>query len=291
MSTTWDLGGNKGTNPPKDFLGTGDSEPLVIMTNGVEKLRIDSAGNVGIGTTNPMQQLQVTGQGFFTGSGASPDPGDSSETGIRIGYQSTDDYGYINANTTGVAAKSLVLQQNGGNVGIGTSTPGRRLTLVGGADLALRLQDSSVPTGPFWELQPSAFLSDHFGIVRYEGAAQESKSLVIAPDGHFGIGTASPNCKLTVSGAETTLHGGGAAIQLTNSASGGTNWYLSVGATGTATPVGGFAIANDERFCLSITRDGNIIVGRDIMLTGADCAEEFDMAEATEIEPGTVDQA
>src|SRR5438034_5000153 len=33
---------------------------------------------------------------------------------------------------------------------------------------------------------------------------------------------------------------------------------------------------------------GNVTVTKDVSLTGADCAEEFDMAEAAEIEPGTV---
>src|SRR2546421_383138 len=33
---------------------------------------------------------------------------------------------------------------------------------------------------------------------------------------------------------------------------------------------------------------GNVNVAGDVVLTGADCAEEFDIAEAAEIEPGTV---
>lgn len=56
----------------------------------------------------------------------------------------------------------------------------------------------------------SAFLSDHFGIVRYEGGvAQGSKSLVIAPDGNVNIGTldsAIPYPKLTVTGPDATVN-------------------------------------------------------------------------------------
>jgi hypothetical protein len=43
----WNLTGNAGTNP-NDFLGTTDNEPLAIRTNGVERVRIDTAGQVTI---------------------------------------------------------------------------------------------------------------------------------------------------------------------------------------------------------------------------------------------------
>jgi hypothetical protein len=158
-------------------------------------------GNVGFGTTNPTQQLQVTGQGFFTSSSASPDPGDSSGTGIRIGYQGTDDYGYINANTTGLAAKRLILQQNGGNVGIGTTDAGATLEVRGGS---------------------------------------------------YGI-----TCK----GIDVSLH----AHHLTTDNA----VYLATG-----------DLAGDFY--------GDVRVSGDVILTGADCAEEFEIAEAAEIEPGTV---
>ena len=57
----WSLTGNSGTNPSNNFIGTIDGQPLVIRTNNNERLRIDAAGNVGIGTANPTAKLNVDG--------------------------------------------------------------------------------------------------------------------------------------------------------------------------------------------------------------------------------------
>jgi|APLak6261674355_1056100.scaffolds.fasta_scaffold00204_10 hypothetical protein len=43
---SWELTGNSGTNPATNFLGTTDSQPLVIKTNGAEAMRIDPEGNI-----------------------------------------------------------------------------------------------------------------------------------------------------------------------------------------------------------------------------------------------------
>ncbi|MCS3868682.1 hypothetical protein J3D55_001598 [Chryseobacterium ginsenosidimutans] len=40
----WNLTGNAGTNPPTNFLGTLDNQPLVFKTNNVEKMRINPDG-------------------------------------------------------------------------------------------------------------------------------------------------------------------------------------------------------------------------------------------------------
>ncbi|HVX27029.1 MAG TPA: tail fiber domain-containing protein [Parafilimonas sp.] len=57
----WLTTGNKGTNPDQNFLGTIDSKPLSFRTQNIERIRIKINGWVGIGTSNPQQQLDVHG--------------------------------------------------------------------------------------------------------------------------------------------------------------------------------------------------------------------------------------
>jgi hypothetical protein len=58
---SWDLGGNVITGPTQ-YLGTRihNNQPLAISTNGVERVRVDTNGNVGIGTPAPRTQLSTT---------------------------------------------------------------------------------------------------------------------------------------------------------------------------------------------------------------------------------------
>ncbi|MFY9269858.1 MAG: hypothetical protein WAO55_08955 [Candidatus Manganitrophaceae bacterium] len=84
---------------------------------------------------------------------------------------------------------------------------------------------------------------------------------IVQVTGQLGIGTAAPVQKLTVSGAETTPNGFGAAVGIENTAPGGRKWYLRTGATGTVTPAGGFSIADDAAYRLSIDSSGNVGIG------------------------------
>ena len=71
------------------YVGTKSNHPLVLFTNNTEKVRITTAGNVGIGTTAPTDVLEVVGgirrKMVSIGSNASP----SSEVGIQYQYDNS----------------------------------------------------------------------------------------------------------------------------------------------------------------------------------------------------------
>ena len=59
-SAGWGLLGNAATNPATNFIGTSDATALAFRTNSVEKMRILSNGDIGIGII-PVEQLHITG--------------------------------------------------------------------------------------------------------------------------------------------------------------------------------------------------------------------------------------
>lgn len=66
-SNDWTLTGNAGTNPATNFIGTTDAQDFVVRTNNAERMRVEAAGDVGIGTNNPNHNLHVVGDVRFEG--------------------------------------------------------------------------------------------------------------------------------------------------------------------------------------------------------------------------------
>lgn len=77
--TGWTLNGNSTTDAwngsSGSRLGTTTAQPLVLVTSATERIRISASGLVGIGNTNPVSALDVTGNGDFSGSLSAGDMG------------------------------------------------------------------------------------------------------------------------------------------------------------------------------------------------------------------------
>ena len=87
-------------------------------------------GNVGIGTNTPQSKLHVIGSSWFQGDNTPLPP--TAGKGIVIGF--AGEQGYISSfDYVSNEGKNLLLNNSGGNVGIGTSTPTAPLHVNGGA--------------------------------------------------------------------------------------------------------------------------------------------------------------
>ena len=124
-------------SPSANDLGIRGENNLIFLTGGpTERMRITSSGNVGIGTSSPANILTVQANDTFNqdSSGQIVIRG-ASNTAKRlgIGFDTTNNYGYLQAIEAGVATRPLVLQPFGGDVCIGTtSSSGAGLTIVDG---------------------------------------------------------------------------------------------------------------------------------------------------------------
>jgi len=58
---SWNLTGNTGASSVTNFIGTKDNQALVFKVNNIERMRILTNGNTGIGTNNSLQKLDVAG--------------------------------------------------------------------------------------------------------------------------------------------------------------------------------------------------------------------------------------
>ena len=126
------------TIDPNTGMWSPAADTLAWSTNGVERMRVDSSGNVGIGTTTPSAKLHIEDSTLATvrvGSGTR-----------RINLNSyAGDWNYQTSNGApyvfGTADNNQLLFyqnnqermriQTGGNVGIGTTTPSEALTVSG----------------------------------------------------------------------------------------------------------------------------------------------------------------
>lgn len=88
------------------------------------------AANIGIGTTTPYEKLEVAGAISATGNVLA---NNLQGPALTMYYNTGNDYGVLQAVDWGVAYKDIVLQLNGGNVGIGIAPTSNYRFRVSGA--------------------------------------------------------------------------------------------------------------------------------------------------------------
>jgi hypothetical protein len=162
--------------------------------NGTERMRITSAGNVGIGTTSPSQKLEVNGAvlaGDYRGS-------------ANIYLTSPDSWMF---RSTGGNERMRVTSV--GNVGIGTASPRGKLDIVGNTDNDtdfLTIQDNDTSAG---SSRPSIRFRSNTaqigqitglnGRMRFSSGTTENSMIEILDNGNVGIGTTTPGYLLDLS--------------------------------------------------------------------------------------------
>jgi hypothetical protein len=276
----WELIGNTNTNEQTNFIGTTDKHALVIRTNGTEAVRVDASGNVGVGTKTPTAKLEVVGKLQIDAQDA-----------IQIaGFQP-----FITLTDTESASVIRARIQNaGGTINFFTEAsfsggiPPMRILNTG--TVQMFAQDALQITGfqPFVTLIDSE--NNSFVQARIQNAGgtinfftQGSLGGGIPPMRILNTGTVQMFAQdaLQITGFQpfVTLidseNNSFARARIQN-ARGDLNFFTEASFASGIPPM---KINNSS---------GNVEINGDMTLSGADCAEDFDVAGPEQIEPGTV---
>lgn len=179
----WSLTGNSGTTPGTNYIGTSDGQALLIKTNGMERIRITSSGNIGINNSNPQQTLDIVGGVNIDGSGS-----DFKFVTGALGFstESRDEelyWGDIN----GAYSNQLMFRTN----------PANNYFLFGSASANAKLGIN---------IQPSEALTV-LGNVRFSGALMPNNTAGTSGQVLTSAGAGNPPTWTTLSGSGWSLTG------------------------------------------------------------------------------------
>jgi hypothetical protein len=249
-------GGNQKQAIIIDGISTGGN--IAFNTNGTERMRLDSSGNLGIGTSSPSgTRLNVFDAGSVkllsfgtSSSGTGSQYGTWINTGAytlwgiesstaggtftgSLAYSSvwgTNNSTAMHFSPNNVVAMTLV---NGGNVGIGTTSPLNKLN-VRGTEGNLRIDPDSVSSEI--QLLTTTIANDGFRDFRMRTNqimldTNGSERMRITSAGNVGIGTSNPASLLELN---RTLTNDYSALRFSNSGAGGRSYEIGLGGNAAA---------------------------------------------------------
>lgn len=197
-------------------VGTSGAYPLLLGTSGTERMRITSAGNVGIGTTTPSVKLVADGgSSSFTPIWAKSSFLASSKyyaslyAGYALATNQLTQFGYVYDTITpansfahitpyGSTEGSKFMVRADGNVGIGTSNPEVSLDVVGISGGTAQGRVRSTSGG---DIRISVDTVGRLGTYSASSLlllTSGTERMRIDTSGNVGIGTSSPSGKLDV---------------------------------------------------------------------------------------------
>ena len=222
-----------------------------------QRMVIDTSGNVGIGTTSPNTPLEVTG-------GISTTSSDFviASTGERLLLQTAPSpysYSYIQATSAGgtLVSAALALQPDGGNVGIGTTSPGDKLVVEGDGDgILVRSNDFTLS-----RIIPRGQTSGNWdkGLFSLYNAATEAIRIDTAGNSWFNGGSVGIGVTSVSTGVKLEVDGKISSESLALKNSSGVN-YLGIGTYSNRAYFYGYQSGNTIHFGQPATYVQNIYV-------------------------------
>jgi len=189
--------------------------------NGAEQMRLTSTG-LGIGTSSPNAKLQVVGSDLSNGVFKIGESNNTTGKQLLFGVTTTGNgYGWIQSIYQGTAYTDIVLQKDGGNLGLGV-TPSA--WVIGGSASALQVKAAAfygdggqaiITANAYynsgWKYIGSAIASRYeqnsSGHIWYQApsgtagnAITFTQAMTLDASGNLGVGPTSPGTKLDVSG-------------------------------------------------------------------------------------------